>query len=471
MRKFTIVLIAVAAATTPLMAARRITTSEAMYAFRFSDLNPTPPESWAPQDPADGLWRAGRDAINASEWQKAADNFRKLRTEKAYEASTYRGQAYYWEAYARAQMGGSSQLRQARSILQELKSEMPDIAKSIRDASSLLASVNSQLSTKFGDESSAAAVRESAKKTQSACPDGDDDDNPRVAALNALMQMDADAAMPILEKVLARRDECSEGMRAKAMWMIAQKHTPRSADLLLEAIKSDPSLEVRQQAVFWLSQMDSDKALVALEGILRSDKDAELQENALFALAQSKSPKASALLRDFAARPGVSSDARGAAIHWLGQSRDADSFAFLRDLFTKIDDDDSKEQIIFAISQQNNAQSAEWLMNIVMDEKQDVDMRKQALYWAGQSDTKGTTTGLSTQKLIGLYDRLTDTEMKEQLIFVYAQRKSSDFVDKLMDIAKTDKDPDLRKTAIYWLGQVGSKDPRVVKFLMDLING
>ena len=36
------------------------------------------------------------------------------------------------------------------------------------------------------------------------------------------------------------------------------------------------------------------------------------------------------------------------------------------------------------------------------------------------------------------------------------------------DIAKNEKDSELRKKAIFWLGQ--SRDPRVQQFLMDLIN-
>ena len=41
-------------------------------------------------------------------------------------------------------------------------------------------------------------------------------------------------------------------------------------------------------------------------------------------------------------------------------------------------------------------------------------------------------------------------------------------MDKLFDIAKNEKDPELRKKAIFWLGQ--SRDPRVQQFLLDLIN-
>jgi len=40
-------------------------------------------------------------------------------------------------------------------------------------------------------------------------------------------------------------------------------------------------------------------------------------------------------------------------------------------------------------------------------------------------------------------------------------------VDKLLDIAKRDPDPELRKKAIFWLSQ--SDDPRAAQFLEDLI--
>lgn len=59
--------------------------------------------------------------------------------------------------------------------------------------------------------------------------------------------------------------------------------------------------------------------------------------------------------------------------------------------------------------------------------------------------------------------------LREQVIFVLSQRNNQTAaVDKLMDIAKNDKNPELRKKAIFWLGQ--SRDPRVQQFLLDMIN-
>jgi len=54
------------------------------------------------------------------------------------------------------------------------------------------------------------------------------------------------------------------------------------------------------------------------------------------------------------------------------------------------------------------------------------------------------------------------------LLFVLAMRDEPAAVDKLMDLARNDPNPQIRQHAITLLGR--SKDPRVPQFLMELIN-
>src|SRR5262249_54954556 len=96
------------------------------------------------------------------------------------------------------------------------------------------------------------------------------------------------------------------------------------------------------------------------------------------------------------------------------------------------------------------------------NEQESVEMRKKALFWAGQSDH------VSLERLTGLYDRMKDREMKEQMIFVYSQRNESGALDKLIDIAKHEPDAELRKKAIFWIGQ--SHDPKAAQYLQEVIN-
>ncbi|MBA3894740.1 MAG: HEAT repeat domain-containing protein, partial [Gemmatimonadales bacterium] len=89
-----------------------------------------------------------------------------------------------------------------------------------------------------------------------------------------------------------------------------------------------------------------------------------------------------------------------------------------------------------------------------------LETRKQALFWAGQG-------GASLADLAPLYGWFEDREMKDHLIFVYSQREEPAAVDKLLEIARRDLDPELRKKALFWLGQ--SEDPRAAKALQDII--
>jgi HEAT repeat protein len=75
----------------------------------------------------------------------------------------------------------------------------------------------------------------------------------------------------------------------------------------------------------------------------------------------------------------------------------------------------------------------------------------------------------STPALIVLYDRLGSVELRERVIFAYAQKRDdAAALDELMGIAGSEPDWDLRGKAIFWLGQV--RDPRAVQFLAALIN-
>jgi HEAT repeat protein len=427
--------------------------------------DPLPPPAWAKADPADSLYRLAREALSRGDYKRAAEIFHQI--PERYPQSAYAGQALYYEAFALYRSGGDDELGTARERLTQLQQRFPAIAKS--DGASLLTRVCGELA-KRGDESCTASINRAAEgdsdisgRTGSgsqgrSCPSDDDDD--RIYALSALLQMDAERAMPILQKVLARRDPCSVALRRKAVFLVSQKSTDQTANILMSVARSDPDQEVREQAVFWLSQVPGSTPL--LEEILKGNGDESIKEKALFSLSQQNEPRAQQALRDFAMRESENADLRDKAIFWLGQRRSTENTTFLRSLYSRLTNQDLKEKVLFSLSQQKGAGNEQWLMDIAVNSHEDIDLRKKALFWAGQ-------TGVATSELSNLYNRMADTEMKDQMIFVFSQRQSDPAaMDKLFDIAKNEKDADLRKKAIFWLGQ--SRDPRVQQFLLDLIN-
>jgi HEAT repeat protein len=421
---------------------------------------PLPPEPWAKADPADSLYRLAREAMGRGDYKRAAEIFHRI--PERYPQSAYAGQAIYYEAYSLYRSGGDDDLSAARDRLKQLKQKDAKLWKN--DGSVLATRVCGELA-KRGDENCAAEIEKTAQQDPPAqagrsCPDEDDDNDDRIAALNALLQMDADRAMPILKKVLERRDACSAGLRRKAVFLVSQKRTDETANILMNVARTDPDGEVREQAVFWLSQVPGSTPL--LEEILKGNSDENIKEKALFSLSQQNEPRAQQVLRDFALRESENPDLREKAIFWLGQRRSSENTQFLRNLYGQIKNEDLREKILFSLSQQRGAGNEQWLMNIAVDPKEDIELRKKALFWAGQS-------GVGIDEIIPLYSKINDQEMKEQVIFVLSQRSNTPAaVDKLLDIAKHDTDPDLRKKAIFWLGQ--SRDPRVQQFLLDIIN-
>ncbi len=447
-----------------------------------------PPEAWLQGDPADSLYRAAREALDRRDYRAAAELFAQL--PNRYPRSGYAADAYYWRAFSLYRVGGTTQLRLALRSLDLQRDRFPKAATK-GDAKALTRRIQGELA-RLGDPVAAAQVTRAAEALAqqpeppvpptppamgvpptppsppvppSESDDDDercsnDDDDTKLAALNALMQMDDARARPILQRVLARRDAGSVCLRRKAVFLIAQESAQGTEDILLTSARSDPDPEVREQAVFWLSQVGTDKAVVALDSILRQSKDRALQEKAVFALSQHGSTRALQAIRAYAERSDVPSDLREKAIFWIGQSGGKENEAFLRGLYGRLKEPELKNKVLFSISQAGGAENSRWLLGVARDATQPKEVRKQALFWAGQADAP-------IADLTALYASIPDREMREQLIFVYSQSDQPAAADKLLDIAKHDTDPELRKKALFWLGQ--SDDPRAAKALQDII--
>jgi HEAT repeat protein len=421
-------------------------------------------ESFYPQDPADSLYRAARDQLSRDRYLQAAELF--YQVYQRYPRSSYAAQSLYYQAFALYRSGRERDLRQARDALRELEQNYASSEVALREAEALQARISGELARRGDVEAAervtrAAAVGVRERTAAQAC--ASEEDEIRMAALNALLQMNSERAIPILKRVLQERDEdneCIVEMRSKAVFLLAQHLDEDNVDVLLDVVQNDPNPEVRGQAVFWLSQVPGERTVDALEGILIESDNPQLQEKALFALSQSGGERASQVLRDYALREDIAPELRGKAIFWLGQR--SDNSAFLRDVYARTTDPEVKERIIHSLAMSGGRENGAFLLTIAGDERQSIETRKQAMFWASQA-------GVSVVEMAGLYERMPERELKEQIIFALAQQGEDAAVDKLLEIARKEKDSELRKKAIFWLSQ--SDDPRVAEFLLEIIEG
>lgn len=413
------------------------------------ELQSVPPVAWATADPADSLYRAARRALNSREYGRAAELFDSI--VRRYPKSEYAPDALYWKGFALYRDGS---LENAASALDEQEKKYRN-APTRGDARALLIRIQGDLARR-GNAKAGEAVDSAARAGSGACGDME----VRAAALDALQQMDPDRALPLLRKVLARNDACSKGLRRNALFILAQKSGAQREALLLDVAKNDSDKDVRSEAVFHLSQARSDEAVTALEDLLKNSPDRAVRSNALFALAQNRAPRAKGILRGFALDASVPMNLRNDAIFHLAQDRDEESREWIRGAYATIVEKDLRNNVLFHIASHGGDETAKWLTGVVVDPKESMELRNNALFHLANTRSR------SSAELASVYERVPG-ELKNNVLFHLSSRRDAAALDKLIAVAKTDRDPEMRKTALFHIAQ--SKDPRAFKALEEIV--
>ena len=117
-------------------------------------------------------------------------------------------------------------------------------------------------------------------------------------------------------------------------------------------------------------------------------------------------------------------------------------------LYTNTKNKEVKDKIIFFLSQSNAPEAEEKLITIAQKEE-DSKLRGQAIFWIGQNARSDKSLNLLQD--IALNDQSLD--MRKKAIFAMGQVPDGRGVDFLMEIAKSNEDPEMRGEAIFWIGQ------------------
>jgi HEAT repeat protein len=421
----------------------------------------------APRDSAasDSLFRSARALLDDRQYRKAANTFASLA--ELYPKTVRAGDALYWQAWGLYQLGkdnsNRSDLTRALDALSQYNLNYGKNTQMANDATDLYAQIRA-LQARLGDAGAAVDMAQERDKLRQTpgCTGSRADDEMRLAALEGLMNMNSADAIPILEAVLKQKDPCKVELRKKAVFMIAQKRGSSVVPTLLDVARTDPSTDVRGDAIFWLGSSQAEAAIPALDSIIFQSKDDEVRKKAIFALSQQRRDLARQTLQRVAQDEKVPEDVRGDAIFWLGQNGIAD-LEFFKTLFKSTKSTELRSKILNGVATGRSPGASAWLLDIARDKTFDIETRKNAIFWASQRREMDLTV-LNT-----LYDQSRgEDEMQEHILFIYSQRREPAAVDKLMAIARTDPNTEMKKKALFWLGQ--KNDPRVKAFILELIN-
>ena len=431
-------------------------------------LNAQPRAAWAQEDPADSLYRVAREALTRGEYRRAALTFNEVT--RKYPRSTYAYSSAYWEAFSRYRIGTTDELRLALRIL-DGKGDSVSLqasggrAKESEDIPALRTRVLGALAAR-GDRDAAARVEQENATRGNSCDR--EEVSVRAEALSALGQMDIASAMPTIRKVLARRDECTVELRRRALYMVGRQPGAEGTAVILDVAKNDPDANIRGEAMRWLPRVAGDAAVPQLEELLRTSSDEQSQRSAIAALGAIDSDPARRAVRAIIERNDANERVRREAILSLSRDREnrvmsPDDMNYLRGLYGKMPTPSLKEAVLTSVSRIPSAENEQFLLGIARNVNEVPSLRASALQRLGRMET------VKVSDIAGLYEVADSRSMREQILQALSQRKESEAVDKMIEIARRDTDPRIRGYAVNLLGRMQSTNERARQFIQSIL--
>ncbi len=419
-------------------------------------------------------YERGRQALDRGSWQEAIEAF-----ELAGEDPALADAALYWQARAYSKSGNA---QRALELVAALESRFP--RSTWRDDAQVLA----------------AEIRGGSGRGASS-----DDEELKLMALNGLMQADEEAAIPILEEFLG--SEKSRRLRERALFVLAQSDSEKAHAILARVAKGERDPELQRQAIRYLGVHGSDRGLALLAELYRDLSSQQARAAVLESFMIAGDEKR---LLDLA-KNETNPELRGRAIRLLGTM---DATAELWELYQRETSEEVKENMLqafmvagddehlLAVARDRSgseelrrsaiqllgaegAEEALWqlfqeessletkkqilhalfvagdhekIAEVATDKSQPAEMRKAAIHNLGVSGEEAIPA------LVGLYRSETDRDLKEHVLealFI------NDAVKELIDIARAESDPGLRKRAVEKISLIGSKEAK--EFLMEIL--
>ena len=261
----------------------------------------------------------------------------------------------------------------------------------------------------------------------------------------------------------------------------------------VEIYNLDRRREYGGHPVYWLGRGGNEESLNLLKSLAESNAARKVTEHATVAIALHDDPRVGEMLKSFV-RNSQTEKVRSTAVFWLGQiggeqtfladlvrnegentevrkqaafaigvSKDQTALATLQSLYGGIANREVRKQIIFAASINENKDSAVDFLIKVAGSDQDREARKQALFWLGQKAGERSLGALSDT----INNSDVDTEVQKHAVFAVSQRSKDEAVPLLIKIARTHGKPEVRKQAMFWLGQTG--DDRALDFFKEIL--
>lgn len=389
-------------------------------AFAWGPL-PDPQAAAAAKSAEDQKYEEGQALLNSGHWAEAESAFRAIAETHTPRAAA----ALYWQAYAESKMEHASEALQTCA---RLRSAYPQ-SEWLKECGALEIDIH--------------------KRTGGGVsPQAEQDEDLKLLALNALMQRDRAAAMPILKNILTGNH--SPKMKERALFVLTQTDSKEAQDILAQVARGQSGPELQLKAIQMLSTQEGKKASPLLDEVYRSSSDVKVKEAILHSYLVSGD--SSKLLE--AARGETNPQLVRAAVHTLGAMGEADQ---LLSLYRSAKTNEAKAAIIDGFVP--CGERATPALKEIATTEPDIQLRRKAIRNIGITGGHG-----SGPMLVEIYQKSSDEDSKTAALDgLFVAGDAHD----LISLARAEKDYSMKKKIVEKLSIMGDKEAN--EYMMELL--
>jgi HEAT repeat protein len=364
-------------------------------------------------------YREGQRALESQNWDDASRIFGKIAAGSGADVDA----AHYWKAYADwKQKLKKESLEEIRQLLSAYpQSAWADDARAL------------ELEIRDG---------KGARKSSDA-----EDDELKLYALDGLMQMEPEQAVPVLEKLMA--GNASPRVKERALFVLSQSDSPRAREILLRTAKSGQPTSLRCAAVKTLGIAGEPADFAAL-AVIAKDTTAppEVREAVVEAYLISDRPDELLGIAKSDPDPRI----RAKAIDALGAN---DELPSLRQLWNTEKDPALRGKLLEAFG---IAGDVDTLSKAARDTS-DPQIRRKAIEGLAISDNPAAVKALRQ-----MYGEFSSPEDKRRILEAFMVQGDAK---TLIELFRAEKDPAMKKAIIQQLSVMD--DPEATRAILDVL--
>ena len=366
------------------------------------------------------LYDEGREALDEDRYDRAESKFDQLAQLNGPQTDA----ALYWKAYAENRQGKRDT---ALANLAEFKRRFPQ-SRWQKDALAL-----------------ELEIKQSAG--QQVYPESEKDNELRMLALRGIMNSDPDRAVPILGKRL-ESGSATPKEKSQALFVLAQSGSPQAREILGKIARGQSNPELQGKAIQYLAIFGGDESHKVLSEVYASTSDPSIKRSILRAYMVGGDRE-----RLFeAAKSEKNDEVKREAIRQLGLIHAQNE---LQQLYRSDNSPAVRRELLQAFFLAGDATK---LLDAAQNEK-DPELRRTAIRNLGLIHSDDSAKALQS-----IYAKETDRGVREEVINSYFLQGNAAAI---VAIARNEKDPELRKTAVSKLSIMHSKE--ATDYLMEIL--